>query len=360
MPSFVRCSPVSRIFPDMNRISITIIAIVFLALVLVGGLFVQSAWLSAEQAGAPISIVIAKDHSAEDVRASLVSSRLIRSEWMYRLYGVFDSAATQPKPGTYVFRPGASFQKIAQTLFRGQERTEVTATFIEGKTIRENAEALQQSKGVDPAAYYALVGMSRNEKTFDRSLVKDFAFLDAIPSGHSLEGYLFPDTYRVWEDELPEGLIRKQLETFAERIIKPNGDAQQASGMTWHQIITLASVVEGEVRTPEDRKLVADIFLRRIKNGMRLQSDATLNYVMSDRNDRPDAEDLAIVSPYNTYDHDGLPPGPVNNPAQSAIEAVLYPTPSDYFYFLTDKKGKVYYAKTYEEHLANKYRILGP
>ncbi len=342
----------------MHHIRNTIIAIIVLAFVLCGGLFVQKAWLSTEQAGTPVRITIPKNTTAKEVRAELKSVGLVRFEWVYRLYGAFDRTTKSPKAGIYEFRQGVSLQKIARTLYFGQERTELPVRLVEGKTIEENGQALQSS-GIDAGAYHALVGMSRNEKPFDRSLVSDFPFLDGIPEGQSLEGYLFPDTYRVWEDELPAGLVRKQLETFAERIIEPNEDAQRASGMSWHEIITLASVVEGEVRTGEDRKMVADIFLRRIKVGMRLQSDATLNYVMPERNDRPNARDLAIVSPYNTYDHDGLPPGPVNNPSRSAIEAVLHPTPSNYFYFLTDKEGKVYYAKTYEEHLANKSRVLG-
>lgn len=342
----------------MHHIRNTIIAIIVLAFVLCGGLFVQKAWLSTEQAGTPVRITISKNATAQDVRTELKSVGLVRFGWIYQLYGAFDRTTKYPKAGVYEFRQGVSLQKIARTLYFGQERTELPVRLVEGKTIEENGQALQSS-GIDAGAYHALVGMSRNEKSFDRSLVSDFPFLESIPEGQSLEGYLFPDTYRVWEDELPAGLVKKQLETFAERIIEPNEDAQRASGMTWHEIITLASVVEGEVRTGEDRKMVADIFLRRIKVGMRLQSDATLNYVMPERNDRPNARDLAIVSPYNTYDHDGLPPGPVNNPSRSAIEAVLHPTSSDYFYFLTDKEGKVYYAKTYEEHLANKRRVLG-
>lgn len=342
----------------MPRLRTTALAILALSVLLAGGLFVQRAWLSTEQAGTPIRVTILKNATATEVRAELVKSGLVGFGWVYQFYGLFDSTTKHPKAGIYEFRQGASMQKIARTLYFGKERTELSVRLVEGKTIEENGQALQSSD-IDTGAYHALVGMSRNEKSFDRSLVSDFPFLDGIPDGQSLEGYLFPDTYRVWEDEMPDTLVRKQLETFAERVIDPNPSAERETGMSWHEIITLASVVEGEVRTPEDRKMVADIFLRRMKNGMRLQSDATLNYVMANRNDRPNAQDLAIVSPYNTYDHDGLPPGPVNNPAQSAIEAVLHPTPSDNYYFLTDKEGKVYYAKTYDEHLGNKARVFG-
>lgn len=333
--------------------------IIFFLVILLGVfayLFARVAWFSHERAGAPVEITVSSGAVFDDVRNDLASNGLV-SSFLYGLYARLDRSALAPKAGTYRLRPGASYQRIARMLAAGPERIERSLRLVEGKTIKDNAVALE-SAGVDPRAYFDLVGHSANVAPFDRALEEEFSVLSGIPAGQSLEGYLFPDTYRVWEDELPGSLIRLQLQTFVSKVIAPNAEAQVASGMTWHEIITLASVVEGEVRTPEDRKIVAGIFLRRLKNGMRLQSDATLNYVMSERNDRPDAEDLAIDSPYNTYDHDGLPPGPVCNPSLSAISAVLNPTETDYYYFLTDREGKVYYARTYDEHLANKRRVF--
>lgn len=324
---------------------------------IVGFLFVRSAWLSKPEAGAPMTIEIKKDMTATQLRAMLNKNNLA-SPFFYRVYALFDQTATHPKMGIYQIRKGESYQAIAKILATGPVRTERSLRLVEGKTIDENGSALQSS-GVNADAYWRLVGRSKNQVPFDRSLIDDFSFLSKLPMGTSLEGYLFPDTYRVWEDELPKGLVEKQLQEFYEKIVKPNPDAEKMTGMTWHEIITLASVVEGEVRTPEVRKMVAGIFLNRLKIGMALQSDATLNYVMTERNDRPTAKDLAIQSPYNTYDHPGLPPGPVGNPSFSAIDAVLHPTETDYLYFLTDQKGDIYYAKTYDEHLKNKYKVYG-
>lgn len=325
--------------------------------VILGCLFASSAWFSKPEAGAPITIEVKKDMTATQLRAMLKKNDLA-SPFFYRMYAVFDQTAEHPKTGIYQIRKGESYQTIAKILATGPIRTERSLRLVEGKTIDENGLALQSS-GVNADAYWRLVGRSKNQVPFDRTLIDDFSFLSKLPSDASLEGYLFPDTYRVWEDELPQGLVEKQLQEFYDEIVKPNQDAESSTGMTWHQIITLASIVEGEVRTPDVRKTVAGIFLNRLHIGMALQSDATLNYVMTERNDRPTAKDLAIQSPYNTYDHPGLPPGPVGNPSRSAIEAVLHPNKTDYLYFLTDQKGEIYYAKTYDEHLKNKYQVYG-
>jgi UPF0755 protein len=344
----------------MMRIKIYLLACVgFLIIfgVLFLCIFVHVGWLSKSEAGAPITITIESQMKGGDVRALLAKNSLVSSS-LYRLYAMVDSSANQPKQGSYVFRKGASYQSIARTMFAGPIRTERTVRLVEGKTIDENGLALQGS-GFDPIKYWTLSGRSRNVAPFDSDLVSTYPFLSGIPKNQSLEGYLFPDTYSLYEDQIPEGLVHVQLDTFQRKVVEPLFEAQALSGMNWHEIITLASVVESEVRTAEDRKIVADLFLRRIKNGMRLQSDATLNYVMDHRNDRPTSEDLAIVSPYNTYDHDGLPPGPISNPSFSSIDAVLHPTSTNYYYFLTDPQGKVYYAKTYDEHLVNKRKVYG-
>jgi UPF0755 protein len=123
---------------------------------------------------------------------------------------------------------------------------------------------------------------------------------------------------------------------------------------TVHEIITLASIIEKEVSNDNDRKLVADIFYKRLEKGIGLQSDATVNYVTGKSTTRPSAQDLAVDSPYNTYKYKGLPPGPISNPGISAILAAIYPTSNPYFYFLTTPDGKVIYSKAYQEHLQAK------
>jgi len=129
-------------------------------------------------------------------------------------------------------------------------------------------------------------------------------------------------------------------------------------GLSIYELITLASLVEREVRFPEDRPIVAQVLLKRLKLNMPLQTDATLQYLMDTPKEEVSIADTQIDSPYNTYQHVGLPPGPIANPGMASITAVLHPAETDYLYFVADRRGHNHYAYTYEEHLnlVNQYR----
>ncbi len=228
-------------------------------------------------------------------------------------------------------------------------RIEREVRVIEGWTVNDEADQLRALKPT--------WGGSANTRPFDVTLRGSFSFLRGIPIDRSLEGYLFPDTYRVWEDEMPKGLIQKQLSTFNERVYERFKDVTLPAPLkNMDQAIILASIVEKEVPSVSDRKIVAGVFLRRLKEGMALQSDATLGYITHSKRGRATAAELGLDSRYNSYAYPGLPPSPISNPGLSAIEAVFAPTPSTYRYFLTDKEGKVLYASSFEEHVRNKRR----
>ncbi|MDO8617649.1 MAG: endolytic transglycosylase MltG [Candidatus Uhrbacteria bacterium] len=233
-------------------------------------------------------------------------------------------------------------------------RQESQLTIIEGWTVNDEIKYLLQEKQVTSTVSAASVGRSINAQAFDDRWRTEFSFLKSLPAGRSLEGYLFPDTYRVWDDQLPEGLVRKQLREFQDRFGGATIGSSSAPLKTLDEVVTLASIVEGEVRKPEDRKLVAGIFLKRLKVGMALQTDATLSYFLGSNRARATAADLAVDSPYNSYKYPGLPPSPIGQPGDASMRAVLEPTKSSYWFFLTDRQGKVFYAKTFEEHLRNK------
>jgi UPF0755 protein len=321
--------------------------------------FVNAAWLSQPRAGAPVEISVQAGMTGRDVRELLVKNKLV-SGFGYALYGKLDPTASWPKPGVFAFRPGTSYHDIARTLAVGVGRAEIDIRIVEGTTLNEERDILVKL-GASSTAFTMLAGSSYNADAFDPALVKDYPFLASIPKGMSLEGYLFPDTYRVWKDigALPDAVVRKQLDAMNEKVIKPYAEQQKASGMTWHEILTLASIVDAEAITMTDRKLVAGVFLNRLEEGMAFQSDATIHYVDPVNEGRATYSQLAIDSPYNTYKYPGLPPGPINNPALSAITAVLEPTESNYFFFLSDKSGRMYYARTGAEHQANRARAYG-
>lgn len=162
-----------------------------------------------------------------------------------------------------------------------------------------------------------------------------------------LQGYLFPDTYRFYTGAAIDDVIAKMRNNFDQKVDKIN-----------QEDLVLASVVEKEVSNPEDMKIVAGIFLKRLKAGMPLQSDATINFITGKNLPQPSIEDTKKISPYNTYQNLGLPPAPICNPGIQAIQAVQNPIASQYWYFLTPPQGETVFSKTLEEHNRAKAKFL--
>lgn len=182
-------------------------------------------------------------------------------------------------------------------------------------------------------------------------------FVTSTKLSVDLEGYLSPNTYRVYKDATLQDVIDK-LKTARESELKPFGEAIKKSGMSEKEILTLASIVEKEANTPEDMKMVADIFLRRLDEGMALQSCATVNYITGKNDPGVSSKDKQVDSPYNTYKYPGLPLGPICNPGLDAIKAVLNPTKNNYVYFMTGDDGVMRYASTLEGHNLNVQKYL--
>jgi len=193
---------------------------------------------------------------------------------------------------------------------------------------------------------------------------EEFPFLKDKPKYYSLEGYLFPDTYRIYASSTVKDAVVKMLDNFGKKLTPKMRADIKAQGKTIYEIVTMASIVEKEATIDNfngdnrDARLIAGIFWRRLKYGQALQSDATLSYVLGDTNASHSGAELENKSPYNTYKYPGLPPGPICNPGLVALQAAIYPLSSDYNYFLTAPDKKVYYARTYAEHLSNKYKYL--
>jgi UPF0755 protein len=148
------------------------------------------------------------------------------------------------------------------------------------------------------------------------------------------------------------------LDTMEARVNSLDAPTGDAKDMTLHEVLTLASIVQREVRKESEMKNVADVFLKRLSIGMALQADSTVNYITGGDDPSISLDDRDIESPYNTYQNPGLPPGPISNPGLDALTAVIHPASNPYLYFLTDDLGNVYYARTFDEHLANKAKYL--
>lgn len=324
--------------------------IIFL-LAIVGGLIWYVAQFRApESQGRDVTFEILPGQSVNTISAHLKEKGLIRSSFAFETFVWLAKAEEKMQAGTYHFSTHDDLFKLANTLITGAGRVADRATFIEGWTLKQYR------------AYLINRGMSGTE--FDnltahpKQWVEAYPFVGSLPSNVDLEGYLFPDTYAIGSDRAVRPLIVKMLDTFERKVVQGLSDAFTAQDHSLHEVITIASILEREVRDTADRKKVADIFYRRIEEGIALQSDATVAYATGSKRSQATAEDLKVDSLYNTYKYKGLPPGPIGNPGFDAIEAALQSTPNEYWYFLTDANGGVHYAKTFAEHKQNKLKYL--
>lgn len=303
--------------------------------------------------------IITEGESVQSIANRLQEIHAVVDAGMLRKYIAwkhFDRSITH---GTIRIDHPMTIAELARLLTNTKTREEKTVTIIPGSNLRDIAESFEKQGIASSTAVYALLGspaqMKKPEYNFDTS---SFLF-QGKPENISLEGYLAPETFNVFVNAtLPEIVVKfiaereKQIEDLRLKI--------KDSDMTVFEVLTLASVLEREVRTSEDRKIVADIFLRRLKAGWLLQADSTVHYVVG----TPDsvftsAKDRGVDSLWNTYKYSGLPAGPISSPSLSSIDAVLHPTANSYWYFLTTlDTGEVKYAKTLEEQTRNVYKYL--
>lgn len=318
-------------------------------------MFVYRGWLQVPRVSDPRAFtLVSRDGSA--IANALDTAGVITNPWLFRLYLLSDRRTDRLKLGGYELREGMPYRDIVGELIRDVPKTEVRVQIIEGWTLKDIEKELVGDFGVSATSVRASIGEQANERRFSASWRKEFSFLRALPEQRSLEGYLFPDTYRVWKEQLPDTLVRKQLEAFERRVLGLVLTEKSAPLASLDEVIRLASIVEKEVATEEDRRRVAGVFLTRLREGMMLQSDATVEYVTGSGRARSTTKDLAIRSAFNTYRVKGLPPAPICNPSFSSIQAVLNPMVEGYRYFLTDADGNVLYAKTLAEHAKNRVK----
>ncbi len=256
------------------------------------------------------------------------------------------------KAGGYFFSKPLNVKELTKVLIKGQKSgEEAEVKFIEGWDAREMADYLERENIVEKKFFLSAV---QDVESFE----KDFPFLASIPKGKNLEGFLFPDTYRIYNDSEAEYIITKMLKNFDKKITEKMVEDILDQGKTLYEIITMASVIEKEVRSTKDMKIVSGIFWDRIKYGQPLESCATIGYILGEDKVRYSYEDTRIDSPYNTYINRGLPLGPISNPGFQAIEAAIYPEFTDYVYFLSKPNGETVFSVTYEEHIQNSNKYL--
>ncbi len=298
-----------------------------------------------------VTFVVDEGESFASVAARLDDEDLVASAFWFKVTAALTDRVDQLKPGAFVLQPDMNYTAILELLAVAQNN-DVTLTIPEGYTLAQIGELVTTNFEITIDEWRRATGSASPQA------LHAFVVAAGKPDGVDLEGYLFPDTYRFFADAGVDEIVETLIDTTAARIAAlgvPSGDA---SGMTTHDVLTLASIVEREVRTETSMKNVADIFLKRLAAGMPLQSDATINYVTGGDDPSVSLADLEIDSPYNTYMYPGLPPGAIGNPGLRAIAAVLAPTANPYYYFLTTDEGDIYYAVTFDEHVTNKAKYL--
>ena len=313
--------------------------------------FRNAAWgRKPANSAAAVTVTVAEGETFTEVTKDIEAQNLASSFWLRTYVKLFDDPSIYP--GNYTFVIGQNYQSI-MTELHGHSLSAVRITIPEGFTLAKMGERIRAAiPSISIEQWNAATGVKSPFAS------DPFVIASGKPTGVDLEGYLFPDTYEFATDATAEDIVKTMLETMKGHIDDIGTVTGDAAGMTMHQVLTLASIVEKEVRTADTMKNVADIFLKRISIGMALQSDATINYIIDGDNPSPTYEDLEVDSPYNTYKNPGLPPGPISSPGLNALSAVLHPTHNDYYYFLTTDDGAIYYAATYEEHLRNKAKWL--
>jgi UPF0755 protein len=189
--------------------------------------------------------------------------------------------------------------------------------------------------------------------------VFSYRFLSDVPAGKErLEGFLYPDTYEIYPDATEKKIIDKMLSRFDEVFTEEYYRRADELGMSVSQIMTLASIIEREAKVAEDRPVIASVFYNRLAIDMPLQSCATVQYILGEQKEKLTNKDIAIDSPYNTYKNAGLPPGPICSPGIESIKAALYPSDTDYLYFLAKGDGSSVFSVTYDDFLKNKAKYI--
>lgn len=302
-----------------------------LAVFLVGGYQLLFAPPADFPSGSIVSI--ARGSSAPLVAEQFATARLIKHPSLLLLALRATGASARVQAGAYLFMQPENLFAIAYRISTGMYGLPpVRITFPEGTSVRQAAALVAEALPAVQAA-------------------------DFLKEARAYEGYLFPDTYLFPPSADAASVIALLRANFDTKIATLSADIA-ASGRSISDIVTLASLIEKEARTTESRRMVAGILLNRLKLGMPLQVDAVFGYINGRDTYSPSFADLTIDSPYNTYTHKGLPPGPICNPGMDALQAVLHSAKSGYLYYLTGKDDRMHYATTFAEHQANRQKYL--
>lgn len=344
-----------------DKIVNKIVLIVVLVFLVIGGILGFSAYRYVTSSLQPldpddtekVTIVIPSGSSNKAIGEILEDENIIKSGMIFNYYTKFNNL-TGFQAGTYHFSPNMTLEAISEQLQNGEGSvtSDAKVTIPEGFDVDQIGDALAEATNISKDDFLALMEsdefFEKMKETYPELLASAG---DAQGVRYRLEGYLFPATYDYYTGNTLEEVVTQMVDK-SNSVLSKYFDQIAQKEMTVQEVLTLASLVEKEGSKLEDRKNIAQVFFNRLAIDMPLQSDISILYALGEHKELVTYEDTQVDSPYNLYVHSGYGPGPFNNPSEAAIQAVLDPTPNNYYYFVADiQTQEVYFAETYEQHM---------
>lgn len=322
----------------LNKKEILLISIVFLSLIIVG--YITFFTSNHFDKPAPFTFEIKDGESFTSVTERLFNEGIIPNKFNFKAAAFIYGAEKKIKAARFKINNDLSYLDLLDLLVNGPADYLRAIRINDGQTLKWLGAKVKRDVKIDSSAFVNLA----TDKEFIKSLGLNVT---------TLEGYLFSKTYKIYENSSPEEAIKIFYNSFKEFFNDSLKQRANKIGLTVHQVLTLASIIKGETDLVDEMPTISGVYHNRLRIGMRLQADPTIQYLLPGGWRRLTYQDLKIESPYNTYKYSGLPPGPINNPGKNAIMAALYPEKNNYLYFVADGNGGHRFARTYSEHLRN-------
>jgi len=281
----------------------------------------------------PVKVEVVRGDTLSDVADKLEAARVIKSALVFKLQARYEGYGTQVQTGRYTFEQGQDTDMIFRKLAAGKPVSTIAVTIPEGLTLEETAKIVANDSGV-PAPEFQQAAHRTDY---------DYAFLEH-PGIKTTEGYLFPAKYDYEKGVTSPQIVDRLLSQYLiETQSLDVADAKDRLGLTEHELVTVASLIEKEAASPEEKPLVASVIYNRLDRDMPLQVDATIQYALKRPKVNLSLHDLKVASPYNTYKNEGLPPGPICSPSRESLEAALNPEQTTYLYYVLKANGQSHF-----------------
>lgn len=343
----------------MLRKKITVLFFLLLMFFILAGIFFyRQVFVVTGEKNEKVFFEVAPGESVSTLSTRLKDAQIIRNVDFFKLYLKYSGLDKNIQSGSFELVPPFTIVSVAQK-FGSPESLEQTITLIPGWDLNDLADYFEKEGIVSSSEFFVLTGTPAEFGPWASSTFAEYSLLKSKPQNVSLEGYLAPETYRIYQNESLESVLKRLLAQREKQFTVEMLEEINRQGKTIHEILTMASVIEREVKGDTERKKVSDLFWRRVDAGWGLQADSTVHYLTERKGDVfTKQKEREIDSLYNTYKYQGLPPGPISSPSLSSILAAIYPQKNDAWYFLTTFEGEVKYGRTLDEHNANVQKYL--